>query len=330
MRYYNEQLIYNIHHDYVSQPCFTRKRIISIGVSCVHPSFHRKRSQSLALHKSKPSVTKTTHFLSLLARQAQISKTAVMPRAKQVPKKRRRTGKRFPGKGRKLGGATEKDAAKKSAQAAEFQESDSRPPEKTGLQGDGDEHVMNQLALNASLVTDSDTVSSAELDYLDPDPKKSAEKLLAIMHVEPASFLYRLLTVEQCLKALKESNNWIRDVDTHTGVVWVPSMRGKNKLIPIKVVNYVNVEWMVEVMHAIAIAKSTKSRRFKLKGNKLFQIKTLLGLNPCLVVSFLAKCDPIAGYSDYTILKARLHFCAAEADALLANKAGASKPCSLK
>lgn len=107
-------------------------------------------------------------------------------------------------------------------------------------------------------------------------------------------------------------------------------MRGKNKSIPIKVVDYVNVEWMVKVMHAIAIAKSTKSRRFKLKGNKLFQIKTLLGLNPCLVVSFLAKCDPIAGTSDYTILKARLRFCAAEADALLANKAGASKPCSLK
>jgi hypothetical protein len=302
-----------------------------IGVCFAYPPrFHFKQSQSLALHQSKPTVKKSLLFLSCFVLvKSSISNTAVMPRKKQAAKKRRRTGKRFPGKGRKLGGAIEKDAAK-SAQAAESQESDSRPPEKTGLQGDGDEHVMNQLALNASLVTDSDTVSSAELDYLDPDPKKSAEKLLKIMHVEPASFLYRLLTVEQCLKALKKSNNWIRDVDTHTGVVWVPSMRGKNKLIAIKVVDYVNTEWMVEVMHAIAIAKSTKTRKFKVEGNKLFQIKTLLGFNPCLVVSFLAKCDLIAGYSDYMILKARLHLCAAEADALLANKAGASKPCSLK
>ena len=240
-----------------------------------------------------------------------------MPRGKQAPKKQRRTGKRFPGKGRKLGGATEKDAAKKSAQAAEFQESDSRPPEKTGLQGDGDTHVMKHVPLNASFPADSD-VGSIENDYLDPDPKKSAENLLERMHVDPANFVYRLAIVELSLKALKKSEDWIRD--THNGIVWVPSMRGKNKSIPIKVVNYVNDEWMVEVMHAIAIAKSTKSRRFKLKGNKLFQIKTLLGLNPCLVVSFLAKCDPIAGTSDYIILKARLRFCAAEADAFLANK----------
>ena len=80
-------------------------------------------------------------------------------------------------------------------------------------------------------------------------------------------------------------------------------MRGRqNKLIPIKEVDYANVEWMVKVMHAIAIAKSTKTRKFKVEGNKLFQIKTLLGMNPCLVVSFLAKCDPIAGTSDYIIL----------------------------
>ena len=92
----------------------------------------------------------------------------------------------------------------------------------------------------------------------------------------------------------------------------------KNKSIYIKVVDYVNAKWMVEVMHAIAIAKSTKTRKFKVEGNKLFQIKTLMGMKPCLVVSFLAKCDLIAGTSNYYILELVLRSCATEADAFLA------------
>ena len=99
----------------------------------------------------------------------------------------------------------------------------------------------------------------------------------------------------------------------------------KNKSIPIKVVGYVNAEWMVEVMHAIVIAKLTKTRKFKVEGNKLFYVKTLLGINPCLVVLFLAKCDPIPGTSDDKTLGLALLSRAKEADALLAIRVLAPK-----
>ena len=77
---------------------------------------------------------------------------------------------------------------------------------------------------------------------------------------------------------------------------------------------------MVEDMYAIAIAKSTKPRKFKVERNKLFHVTTLLRMNPRFVVLFLAKCDPILGTLLYKTLGFALFSCARQADAPLANK----------
>ena len=149
------------------------------------------------------------------------------------------------------------------------------------------------------------------------------------MHVPTATFIGRIAVQAISLKALKKSEVWIRD--SQDGIIWVPSIRGNNKKWkPIKVFSFVTTAWMVEVMRAIAFGKSTKTRKFKMERNKVFTLEALLGLCPSLVVSFLAKCDTIPGSSLYKTLGLVLLSCARQADALLANKAGASKPCSLK